>query len=252
MNDWLGLNGSRVLIAGAGGIGSAVAKGFQRLGADVTLVDSDPSRFQMNKSEPIFDPSTVQTVVADLLEHGSPQRIVDHIVSAKGGIDVFVHCIGVNDRRPILELAENDWQKILDVNLKTAYILGSEVGRNMVEQRSGRIVFVSSVAGLMAHRNHAPYATSKGGLNQLMRSMAAEWADAGVSANSIAPGYVETDLTSDHLNRPGVREKLESLIPGGHLGTVQQLVGPILFLSSKQAEFITGQVLYVDGGRSLV
>lgn len=250
MADWLGLQGSRVLVAGAGGIGAAVVRGFLGAGADVTVVDADASRLAELGSS--FDHTGSRAIAIDLLAPGAPETVVGHMLETCGGIDVFVHCIGVNDRRPILELADEDWIRILGVNLTTAYRLGSAVGRELVRQQSGRIVFLSSVAGLMAHRNHAPYAVSKGGLNQLMRSMAAEWAEAGVRVNAIAPGYVETPLTAEHLEKPGVREGLERLVPAGTLGTTEQLVGPVLFLSSRQAEFITGQVVYVDGGRTLV
>lgn len=252
MADWLGLHGSRVLVAGAGGIGAAVVRGFLDAGADVTVVDSDSSRLAELASSSSLDAAGGRAITIDLLEPNAPNSVVKQMIDSCGGIDVFVHCVGVNDRRPILDLSDDDWSHILGVNLTTAYRLGSAVGREMVRQQSGRIVFLSSVAGLMAHRNHAPYAVSKGGLNQLMRSMASEWADVGVRVNAIAPGYVETPLTAEHLGKPGVREALASLVPAGQLGNTEQLVGPILFLASRQAEFITGQVLYVDGGRTLV
>lgn len=252
MVDWLGLRGSRVLVAGAGGIGAAVVRGFLSAGADVTVVDADPSRLADLASSTEFDATGPRAIDIDLLAPHAADEVVSQMIQTCGGIDVFVHCIGVNDRRPILDLSEGDWSRILGVNLTTAYRLGTAVGREMVRQQSGRIVFLSSVAGLMAHRNHAPYAVSKGGLNQLTRSMASEWADVGVRVNAIAPGYVETALTAEHLAKAGVREALVNLVPAGELGTTDQLVGPILFLASRQAEFITGQVVYVDGGRTLV
>lgn len=252
MDDWLGLSGSRVLIAGAGGLGGAIAGGFSNAGAQITIVDSSPATLAALDVSLSLTAQGHECIVADLLEHGTARALVGAIVDKHGGIDVFVHCVGVNDRRPILELSEMDWTRIWDVNLRTAVRLGTEVGREMVCRRAGRIVMISSVAGLLAHRNHAPYATSKGGLNQLVRSMASEWAAYGVRANAIAPGYIETPLTAEHLAKPGVRSDLERLIPAGRLGTVDQVTGPTLFLASRQAEFINGQVIYVDGGRTLV
>jgi gluconate 5-dehydrogenase len=111
---------------------------------------------------------------------------------------------------------------------------------------------LSSVSGLLAHKLHAPYAASKGGLNQMMRVMAAEWASSGVTVNALAPGYIETPLTAEYLKKPGVRSDLESLIPAGRLGVPADVVGTALFLSSRHADFITGHVLYIDGGRTLV
>lgn len=122
----------------------------------------------------------------------------------------------------------------------------------MVEAGWGRQIYCSSVSGLLAHPEHASYAASKGGINQMMRVMAREWAAHGVTVNAIAPGYTETNLTRAHLDKPGVRDHYTALIPAGRLGGVEDLTGPVLFLASDQASFMTGQILYVDGGRTLV
>jgi NAD(P)-dependent dehydrogenase (short-subunit alcohol dehydrogenase family) len=122
----------------------------------------------------------------------------------------------------------------------------------MVPAGYGRIVFLSSVSGLLAHADHAPYAATKGGVNQLCRVMAREWAAHGVTVNAVAPGYTETELTRAHLDKPGVRAGLTALVPAGRLGTVADLAGPVLFLCSAQSAFVTGHVMYVDGGRTLV
>ena len=122
----------------------------------------------------------------------------------------------------------------------------------MVAQGHGRVLALSSVSGLLAHHSHGPYAASKGGINQLLRVMAREWAASGVTVNALAPGYIETPLTAGHLAKPGKREELEGLVPAGRLGTPDELTGPALFLSSRHAGFITGHVMYIDGGRTLV
>jgi len=178
--------------------------------------------------------------------------VVTETVGMLGGLDVLLHCVGINDRRPVLELTEDDWDRVLRINLGSAFGLAQAAGRQMVAQRSGRIVMLSSVSGLLAHQKHAPYAASKGGINQMMRVMAAEWAASGVTVNAIAPGYIETQLTEEYLQGPGVREGLTRLVPAGRLGVPSEVVGPILFLSSPHASFVTGHVLYVDGGRTLV
>ena len=122
----------------------------------------------------------------------------------------------------------------------------------MVEQRYGRMVFVSSVSGLLAHPNHAPYAATKGGMNQMLRVMAREWARHGVTVNAVAPGYIETDLTKAYLDKDNNRESLESLVPAERLGHPEEVADAVTFLASDRARFITGQILYVDGGRVLV
>lgn len=247
---WLGLEGARVLVGGAGGIGAACADAFAEHGASVLVIDRDADRLAALGKRTGQPPLHVR--VTDLTAKGSGADAVAEAVRALGGLDVVVHCIGINERRPVLQAAERDWQAILDVNLGTAFRLAQAAGRHMVAQQAGRIVLLSSVSGLVAHRNHAPYAASKGGLNQMMRAMAREWASAGVTVNAVAPGYVETNLTAGYLAAPGVREGLVDLIPAGRLGTTQEVASSVLFLASRQASFITGHVLYVDGGRTLV
>jgi NAD(P)-dependent dehydrogenase (short-subunit alcohol dehydrogenase family) len=123
----------------------------------------------------------------------------------------------------------------------------------MRAQGNGRIVFFSSVAGRSGHKLHGPYAASKGAINQLMRVLAHEYAEHGVTANAVAPGYMDTELTRRYLeDHPDRRRALVELIPAGRFGTLPEVVGPVLFLCSPHAAFITGQVLYIDGGRTIV
>ncbi|WP_149261852.1 SDR family NAD(P)-dependent oxidoreductase [Actinomadura sp. K4S16] len=248
--DWPGLRGARVLVLGAGGIGAECVRGYLRAGAVVTVVDRDPARLDALPPGP--DGTGAHTFAADLAEPGAGADAVRRAVEAMGGLDVLLHCVGVNDRRPILDFTEDEWDRVLRTNLSTAFGAAQAAGRHMVEAGGGRIVLLSSVSGHLAHRKHGPYAASKGGMNQMMRVMAAEWACHGVTVNAVAPGYVETPLTAGYLARPGVREELVRLVPAGRLGTAAEIVGPILFLSSPHAAFITGHVMYVDGGRTLV
>ncbi|SDG60609.1 SDR family NAD(P)-dependent oxidoreductase [Microbacterium pygmaeum] len=249
---WLGLEGSRVLIAGAGGIGGACAVAYAKAGASVAVVDRD--RATLDALSILLEPAGVPFLLieADLTEHGAGTRVVAETVDGLGGLDVLLHAVGINDRRPILEFTEDEWDHILQVNLSTLFGLAQAAGRHMVAQGSGRVLALSSVSGLLAHHSHGPYAASKGGINQLLRVMAREWASAGVTVNALAPGYIETPLTAGELAKPGKRQDLESLVPAGRLGTPDELTGPALFLSSRHAGFITGHVMYIDGGRTLV
>ncbi len=251
-DDWLGLRGRRVLIAGAGGIGTACALGFARAGCELVVVDRDRSALARLAAEEDFRAAAGRVLEADLVASGGAAGAVEAALALLGGLDVVIHSVGVNDRRPILELEEEDWDRVLAVNLSTVFGLGREAGRHLVAQGSGRFIAMSSVSGLLAHRLHGAYAASKGGMNQLMRVMAAEWASSGVTVKMIAPGYTETMLTREYLRKPGVRGGLLDLIPAGRLGEPDDVVGAALFLSSEHARFITGQILYVDGGRTLV
>jgi gluconate 5-dehydrogenase len=194
----------------------------------------------------------VQGVRGDLSRSAGCEALVEEAAAALGALDVLVHAVGINRRVPVLDVTDADWREVLDVNLSSAFWLGRAAGRLMVAAGSGRQVYLSSVSGLLAHPDHGPYAASKGGLDQLVRVMAREWAASGVGVNAVAPGYTETGLTRQHLARPGVREHYTELVPAGRLGGVDDLTGPVLFLASPRAAFVTGHVLYVDGGRTLV
>ncbi|MBG6189597.1 gluconate 5-dehydrogenase [Arthrobacter sp. CAN_A212] len=245
MSDWLGLDGQRVLVAGAGGIGSAVAEAFADAGARVLVADVNPTGLAA------LDPR-VQALEIDLSSTAGCEDAVARAAAELGGLDVLMHAVGVNHRVPILDTTDDDWDRMITVNLTSAFRLGRAAGKLMVAAGYGRQVYCSSVSSLLAHPDHGPYAASKGGLNQLIRVMAREWASSGVTVNAVAPGYVETDLTRGHLDKPGVREHYTSLVPAGRLGSTGDLTGPALFLASRQAAFVTGHVLYVDGGRTLV
>jgi gluconate 5-dehydrogenase len=242
VENWLGLADRRVLIAGAGGIGEACAAAFGAEGARVAVADIDEARLKTYKNGLTADFSTAEGC----------EDAVQATVDTLGGIDILLHAVGVNHRVPVLDTRDEDWQRTIDINLSSAFRLGKAAGKHMVDAGWGRQVYCSSVSGLLAHPEHGPYAASKGGINQMMRVMAREWASSGVTVNAIAPGYTETELTRTHLDKPGVREHYTSLVPAGRLGSVDDLTGPVLFLSSEQASFVTGHVLYVDGGRTLV
>lgn len=252
MTGWLQLAGRAALVAGCGGIGRACVDALVAEGARVLAVDSSPQTLEKLHTEAAFAAAAGRTHRADLADPQSCRNAVAAAENTFGRLDVLIHAVGVNDRRPVLELADADWDRVLSVNLSSAFHLGQAAGRVMCRQGAGRIVFVSSVSGALAHRRHAAYAASKGGLNQLLRVMAHEWAAAGVAVNAVAPGYLQTPLTERYLAEPGVRAELEAMVPAGRLGTVHDVVDPALFLASPRAGFVTGHVMYVDGGRTLV
>ena len=140
---------------------------------------------------------------------------------------MFVHCVGINDRRPIEDYSASDWDRIIGVNLTSAFHTATEAAVGMREQRDGRILFFSSVAGRSGHKHHGPYAATKGAINQLMRVIAHEYAEHGVTANAVAPGYMDTTLTRSYLAaNPDKRAALVELIPAGRFGTLQEVVDP--------------------------
>ncbi len=245
MADWLGLAGRRALVAGgAGTIGSALVGGFLDAGATVAVIDLRTDGIDRRVSA---------TRRVDLTDGGGARRAVAGVRDELGGLDVFVHCVGINDRKPIETYSGEEWDQMLAINLSSAFHTATEAAVGMRDQGHGRIVFFSSVAGRSGHKLHGPYAATKGAINQLMRVLAHEYAEHGVTANAVAPGYMDTALTRGYLEEhPDRRPALVDLIPAGRFGTLEEVVGPVLFLCSRHASFITGQVLYIDGGRTIV
>lgn len=245
MPDWLGLEGHRVVVAGgAGTIGSALVSGFADAGASVGVIDLDVST---------VDERVSATARADLKDGAAARGSLQSVIDQLGGLDGLVHCVGINDRKPIESYTTPEWDRIIGVNLTSAFHLSAHAAVAMRSQGRGRIVFFSSVAGRSGHKLHGPYAATKGAINQLMRVIAHEYAVHGVTANAVAPGYMDTELTRRYLtDNPEKRQALIELIPAGRFGTLQEVVDPVLFLCSPRAGFITGQVLYIDGGRTII
>ena len=183
-------------------------------GARVALVDVNQENLDAIVRAAKEAGNEIKPLIADLRTAQACRAAVGEAVGLVGTPQVFLHAVGGNVRKPVLELQDADWDETLTLNLSSAYWLGHAVGRLMVEERYGRMVFVSSVSGLLAHAHHAPYAAAKGGMNQMLRVMAREWAPHGVAVNAVAPGYIETDLTKSYLDKDNNRESLEALCAG--------------------------------------
>jgi NAD(P)-dependent dehydrogenase (short-subunit alcohol dehydrogenase family) len=246
--DWLGLDGRRALVAGgAGTLGAAVLGGLLDAGAEVGVIDISAEALDE------LDGRVSARLPADLSSADGARAAVASIRKQLGGLDVFVHCVGINDRKPIENYRADEWDRIIAVNLTSAFHTATEAAVGMREQGWGRIVMFSSVAGRSGHKRHGPYAASKGAINQLTRVIAHEYAPHGVTVNAVAPGYMDTALTRDYLaSHPETRQTLIDLIPAERFGRLEEVVGPVLFLCSPHASFITGQILYIDGGRTIV
>ena len=243
----LSLKGRSILVCGIGGLGGVVAHYLADQGVSVTAVDvSDIALDALAKKD--------ERIYLRKVNIADEQEVIDLVatVNSEMEIDGLVHAVGVNPRKSVLDTTVEDWDATIQTNLRSAFLIGRELAKKMLPRKKGSMVFISSVAGSLAHKNHGVYAASKGGLNQLLRVMAHEFASSGVTVNGVAPGYINTALTNSYLADHTNYSRLVSLIPKGERGKPEDILGAVHFLLSESAQFVTGQVLNVDGGRTLV
>lgn len=244
------LSGRRALVVGCGGIGRACVEALADFGAAVAAADiSSDLAEQAAEATRAAGPAAFATGV-DASDPASARACVDWAVDKLGGLDILVNAAGINIRKPALEFDPAEWERILAVNLSGVFYVTQAAGRVMVNQRYGKVVTISSVSSLVGHPNLAPYGASKGGLAVLTKTLAVEWAPYNVTVNAVGPAYTETPLTSRYLQQPGRREEIVRDIPMGRLATPEESAAAVLFFASEASRFVTGQTLYVDGGRT--
>jgi gluconate 5-dehydrogenase len=173
-------------------------------------------------------------------------------VAALGAVDVLVNNAGIGLRKPILGFSLEEWKRVVDTNLTSAFLVSRAAAPGMIERGSGKIVNVCSVTSELARETTAPYAAAKGGLKMLTRAMCAEWARHGIQANAIAPGYFDTDLTQALTADVAFDAWLRARVPAGRWGVPADLGGAVVFFASSASDYVNGQILYVDGGLTAV
>lgn len=236
-----------VVSGGSRGIGQAIAAGFAERGARVVITGRDEDSLRAT-SEGISGTHPVEPVVADVALPADIQTLVETVATRHGQIDTLVNVAGVNRRKPALEVSEEDYDFIMDINLKGAFLLSQAVGRLMVERGQGSQINIASLNTDRPLVNVLPYAMSKAGMAHMTRGLAAEWGAAGVRVNSLAPGFILTDLTKKLWSDPGMQAWGKTNTPQERLGTPDDMIGTAIFLASPAAAFVTGQTIYVDGG----
>jgi len=239
------------VVVGAGGIGSAIAAALADHGARIAVADRDIDAAK-RLAQACLRPGRPGPIalILDITNPAQAKAAVQAVEQTTGKIDILVNAAGIQIGKPALDYAPNEWRQILDVNLSGVFYITQAIGAGMVARGYGRVVTIASVSSLLGHPNHAPYAASKGGVALLTKVLATEWAPHGVTVNAIGPTYIETALSAPELARPGIRDGIVSRIPMGRLGTPEDLVSAAVFLCSESARFVTGQTLYVDGGRT--
>lgn len=239
-----------VVVGGSRGLGRGMAAGLAQAGATVVIASRGLEALESAAKEISAETGGVcvpmQLNVTDL---SSIQALVDQMDRRFGRIDVLINSAGVNIRKPALEFEEADWDQVTDTQIKYVFFMDQAVGRYMVEKGiQGRIINIGSLSSAIGLKNMVAYCASKGAIVQLTKALANEWAQYGICVNAIGPGYYFTEMTRPLLSDPEVMRKYEEKIPMGRLGLPQDLASTAVYLASDASCYVTGQIVYVDGG----
>ena len=243
------LKGRTALVAGAGGLGTGMAEGFARAGADVILADiSSENTDRAAKIVEGFGVKAFQ-LTFDVLEHDSIEKLVDDALKCTGKIDILVNSVGVSRMGHAEDIAVEDWQTVINAFLSGVfYICQIVANKAMIPQKYGKIINIASISGMVVTGDMgSSYCTAKAGIIQLSKALGTEWCKYNINVNSISPGYMFTALTEGFLVGE-VLEHVQSSIPKGRIGTPEDMAGAAVFLASDSSEYITAHNLVIDGG----
>ena len=248
--DIFDLSGKKAIVTGGSrGLGAAMALALARAGADLIVVARGEEELA-SRAERLRELSgrVVTPVTADLPRLEDIARLVAPAMAQWGKIDILVNNAGYNRPQPAVEFTEENWDKTLDINLKGLFFTAQAVGREMIKRRYGKIININSQMGFVALYDRAAYCASKGGVAQLTRALAVEWAPYNVNVNGIAPTFFETAMTIPLLADAKFRQEVLSRIPMGRLGRLDELAGTVIYLASDASSMVTGHTVMVDGG----
>lgn len=245
------LTGKTAIVTGSGrGIGRAIALKLAEAGANVVVNDfgiPEPANETVEQIKKLQRQSMV--AMGDVSQAADVNRIVDMTVAAYGKLDILVNNAGITRDQLLLRMSDDDWDKVLTVDLKSVFLCTRSALRHMIRQRSGRIISISSIVGIIGNAGQANYASAKAGIIGFTKATAKEVASRNITVNAVAPGFIDTAMTQQLPEER--RQEMANKIPAGYLGTPRDVAEAVAFLASDEARYITGQVLTVDGGISL-
>jgi gluconate 5-dehydrogenase len=243
------LNNKTAIITGSGsGLGFTLARGLAQNGARVLLNGRNSHKLEAAVKKLREEDLDAYGYVFDVTDSKKVSEVIDEIAEKFGIPDILVNNAGIQYRAPLEEFPEEDWDRLLDINLKSAFIMAKSVAKGMISRRYGKIINICSVQSELGRPTIAPYAAAKGGLKMLTRAMAVEWARHNIQINGIAPGYFKTEITRALYENPEFDKWLCNRTPANRWGDPEELIGAAVFLSSDASSFVNGQVIFVDGG----
>ena len=243
------LSGKVAIVTGAGrGMGSHIALALAKFGADIVVCSRTVPELKKVSAEIEKIGRRALIHEMDVTKVSEIHAMVEQAVNAFGHIDILVNNAGVNITQWAVDVTEEAWDRVLDTNLKALFFCAQAVGRVMIRQKKGKIINVSSQTGTIAIPQRAAYCSSKGGVNQLTKLLAIEWAQYNINVNAIAPTFIETPFTKPMFEKEGFREFVLGNIPLGRVGKPDDVTGAVIYLASEASNQVTGHILLVDGG----
>jgi gluconate 5-dehydrogenase len=247
------LTGKTALVTGSSrGLGQAIATGLAEAGAAILLNGSNAARLREAASAMREAGHAVQELPFDVTDEAAIKAAFAQLDDAGTSVDILVNNAGIQLRKPMVELATAEWQRVIDTNLTSAFVIGREAAKRMIPRGHGKIINIASLMSDYARATIAPYAAAKGGLKLLTKAMAAEWAGHGLQANAIGPGFMLTEMTAVLAANPDFNAWLRARTPAQRWGRPEDLVGTAVFLASAASDYVNGQIIYVDGGMTSV
>ena len=248
-NPLFDLTGRTALVTGSSrGLGRAMAEGLATAGARLILNGTDPAKVDVAVAEFRAAGHKAEAAAFDVTSEADVVRVFKDL-DAKGiDVDILVNNAGIQFRKPMVELETADWQRVIDTNLTSAFVIGREAAKRMIPRKRGKIINIGSLTSALARATVAPYTVAKGGIKMLTQAMAAEWAEYGIQANAIGPGYMLTEMNTALINNPTFDAWVKGRTPSKRWGRPDELIGTAVFLASGASDYVNGQIIYVDGG----
>ncbi len=243
------LSGKAAIVTGGSkGIGFGMACALAHAGADIVVVSRNLAEGEEAAKEIQAMGRKSIAISCDVTVPEAVDEMVAKAVATFGKVDILLNNAGMNIRKPVVDLSAEEWDRVLSTNLKGIFLVAQRVGKEMIKQKSGKVINIASILGVIGLPWLAPYAASKGGIVQLTKVLALEWAQFNINVNAIAPAYIRTPMTEGWLTDQVRLQAILSSTPMGRLGSIEDLAGPVVFLASDWSSYITGHTLMVDGG----
>jgi len=238
-----------VVAGGAGGIGRAVCEGLAAFGANVAVAGVHLDRVSAVADEINAAGGCAWAIKLDARDVSQMQQAMADVAARAGGLDILVNCVGTHHEAPAEDFDEEDWDRVVDLNLKAAFFLSQATARVQIPRQGGKHIHITSVRSLLGiRRGYIAYCSSKGGMNLMVKQLATEWARYGITVNGIAPTFTRTELVKDYLEDPEFYNPLVARIPLGRICEPEDLAALAIYLAAPASDFITGQIIFADGG----